>query len=282
MNGLHRLADLDGKSVGIGRTREPVSDCANRRQKTSTLRMFLTPMSANDDIVRALGNEQVQAAILPAPYAHELMIANQVKLIGWYSEAGSQQLGALFASAKMLNTGRAAAAKFVRAYRRGAADYAGMLQLDRSGKRMFTIGTREIATIIAVYAYPRPAARPRRGVDLSNRVAGEPERRARCGRTCEASRMYRAQKLIQTAASGKRPRSISNSTAAVSRCVSGLANATLASPPGSCDHPFHRAGKLGPTSRPAGRMTWDKTAILPRAHAALRWWAPFKAAKPHF
>jgi NitT/TauT family transport system substrate-binding protein len=160
-------------------------------------------MPTNDDILHALANEQVQAAILPAPYAHELMIASQVKLIGWYSEAGSQQLGALFASAKTLNTRRAVADKFVRVYRRGAADHAGMLQLDRSGKRMFTIGTREIATIIALYAYPgRPLGRAAASIEATA-LPVNPSAELDADELARQVEWYRAQKLIQTAASGK-------------------------------------------------------------------------------
>ncbi len=122
-----------------------------------------------------------------AAYAQELMMPSQAKLIGWYSEAGSQQLGALFAFAKMLNTRHAVADKFVRAYCRGAADYADMLPLDWSGKRMFTIGTRETATIIARYAFPagRSAAQQHR----SKRPRHKPKRGDRCRRTWPPTRI---------------------------------------------------------------------------------------------
>ena len=42
----------------------------------------------------------------------------------------------------------------MRAYRRGAADYAAMVQLERYGKRVANVPTREIATVIARYVYP--------------------------------------------------------------------------------------------------------------------------------
>jgi len=204
MGGLHKLADLDGKTVGFAgtATQYQIAQIA-KTENFDVAHVTFKPMPTNDDIVRALANEQVQAAILPAAYAQELMMASQVKLIGWYSEAGSQQLGALFASAKMLNTRRAVADKFVRAYRRGAADYAGMLQLDRSGKRMFTIGTREIATIIARYAYPgRPLGRAAASIEATA-LPINPSAELDADELARQVEWYRAQKLIQTAASGK-------------------------------------------------------------------------------
>src|SRR5215475_9664368 len=84
-------------------------------------------MQTIDAIARAVGTSQVDAAIMPAPYARELLASNQAKLIGWYSELDEQQLGALFVSRRMLETRRSVVEKFVRAYRRGAADYAAAL-----------------------------------------------------------------------------------------------------------------------------------------------------------
>jgi NitT/TauT family transport system substrate-binding protein len=204
MGGLRRLSDLGGKSVGFAGAASQYKITQIAKVKNFDIaRVVFKPMQTDEDVARALTNEQVQAAILPASYAHELMIASQVKLIGWYSEAAGQQLGALFASAKMLNTRRAVAEKFVRAYRRGAADYAGMLQLDRSGKRMFTVGTREIATIIARYAYPgRPLGRAAASVEVTALPVNS-SAQLDADELAQQVEWYRTQKLIQTAASGK-------------------------------------------------------------------------------
>jgi NitT/TauT family transport system substrate-binding protein len=199
MNGLHGLQDLDGKSVGFAGPAAQYQLTQIAKAKNFEIgRMTLKPMQTQDDVARALASEQVQAAILPAPYANELVLASQVKLVGWYSEVGTQQVGALFASAKMLNTRRAVAEKFVRAYRRGAADYAGMVQLDRSGKRLFTIGTREIATIIARYAYPgRPLGRAAALVEATA-LPMDPRARLEVEELARQVEWYRAQKLITT------------------------------------------------------------------------------------
>ena len=115
----------------------------------------LKPLQSLDAMARAVAAGQVDAAILPAQYARELLVANQAKLIGWYSELDEQQLGALFASAKTIETRRATVEKFVRAYRRGAAEYAAaLLRHDRYGKRISDAMSQAAAAVIARYVYP--------------------------------------------------------------------------------------------------------------------------------
>ena len=82
-------------------------------------------------------------------------VNNQAKLVGWYSDLDEQQLGALFVSRKMIETRRDVVEKFMRAYRRGAADYTtALLRKDRSNKRVSDTKSREAATVIARYVYP--------------------------------------------------------------------------------------------------------------------------------
>jgi NitT/TauT family transport system substrate-binding protein len=116
--------------------------------------VMLMPMQNYDAVARAVGTGQADVAILPSQYARELLVSAPVKLIGWYSEIDQQQLGALFVSAKMIEARRATVEKFVRAYQRGAVDYAAMVRIDRLGKRIVNINVREAATIIARYVYP--------------------------------------------------------------------------------------------------------------------------------
>jgi NitT/TauT family transport system substrate-binding protein len=204
IGGLRRFSDFREKSIGFAgsATQYQIAQIA-KLNKIDMGHIVLKPMPTNEEVARALTKEQVQAAILPADYAHELMISDQAKLVGWYSEVASQQVGALFASAKMLNTRRAAAEKFVRAYRCGAADYARMLQLDRSGKRMLTVGTREIATIIARYAYPgRNLGRAAAAVEATA-LPVNASAQLDADELTQQVEWYRAQKLIETAASGK-------------------------------------------------------------------------------
>ncbi len=106
-------------------------------------------------MARAVGTGEADATILPAQYARELLVANQAKLVGWYSDFDEAQLGALFTTAKMLQSRRATVEKFVRAYRRGAADYAaGLLRHDRQGKHISDAKSQATALLIARYVYP--------------------------------------------------------------------------------------------------------------------------------
>lgn len=115
----------------------------------------LKPLQSLDAVAAAVRDGKVDAAILPAPLARELLTASQAKLIGWVSEVDEPQLGALFASAKTLAVRHGAAEKFVRAYVRGAADYAtALLRRDRYGKRVSDEKTKAAASAIARYVFP--------------------------------------------------------------------------------------------------------------------------------
>ncbi len=119
----------------------------------------LKPQGSLADVARAVTTGVADAAILPGTEARALLTANQARLIGWYSEVDQTQLGALFASSKASAARRETLVKFVRAYRRAAADYAAVyLHNDRFGKRVTNARTREMSARIARYVFPgRPA-----------------------------------------------------------------------------------------------------------------------------
>ncbi len=137
--GLRKFENLANTSVAIsqlGSSFHYQLGQIARIKRFDLASITLKPLQSLDAMARAVAANQVDAAILPAPYARELLVASQAKLIGWYSELDEQQLGALFASTRMIQTRRATVEKFVRAYRRGAADYAvALLRRDRYGKR---------------------------------------------------------------------------------------------------------------------------------------------------
>jgi len=156
--GVQKFEDLANKSVAIdalGSVSHYQLEQIARIKRIDVARISVKPLQTLDAIARAVGTNQVDAAIMPAPYARELLPSNQAKLVGWYSELDEQQLGALFVSRKMLETRRAAVEKFVRAYRRGVADYsAALLRKDVHSKRTSDSKSREVATTIARYVYP--------------------------------------------------------------------------------------------------------------------------------
>lgn len=156
--GLHKFEDISGKTVAIdalGSISHYQLEQIARVKKVDINRVTVKPMQTLDAIARAIGTNEVDAAIMPASHARELLASNQAKLVGWYSELDEVQFGALFASSKMIATRRAAVEKFVRAYRRGVADYAeALLRKDRNSKRTADIKSHEAATTIARYVYP--------------------------------------------------------------------------------------------------------------------------------
>ena len=166
--GLHKFDNLADKTVAIdvlGSTSHYQLMQIARIKHVDPARITVKALGTVDAIARAVGTDQVDAAIMPSLYARELLMANQAKFLGWYSELDEQQLGALFVSTKMLETRRAAVDKFVNAYRRGAADYAAaLLRKDRSSKRISDIKSKEAATTIAHYVYPG------RGTDVAATV----------------------------------------------------------------------------------------------------------------
>jgi NitT/TauT family transport system substrate-binding protein len=158
ISGLHKFDNLAGKSIGIdalGSSSHYQLAQIARIKHIDPDRITIKALQTLDALARAVGTGQVDAAIMPAPYARELLVANQAKFIGWYSELDEQQLGALFVSTKMVAQRRAVVEKFVRAYRRGVADYAAaLLRKDVHLKRTSDTKSREAAAVIARYVYP--------------------------------------------------------------------------------------------------------------------------------
>jgi NitT/TauT family transport system substrate-binding protein len=156
--GLHGYADLANKVIAIDRLG---SSLHYQLGQIARLKGFalggitLKPLQSLDAISRAVEAGKVDAAILPAPYARELLTASQGKLIGWYSDLDEQQLGALFTTPRMIAARHATVDKFVRAYRHGAADYAAsFLRHDRLGKRVSDAKSKAAAALIARYINP--------------------------------------------------------------------------------------------------------------------------------
>jgi NitT/TauT family transport system substrate-binding protein len=156
--GLHKFEDIANRTIAIsalGSVPRYQLEQIARIKRVDVTRITIKPMQTLDAVARAVGTNQVDAAIMPAPHARELLAANQAKLVGWYSELDEQQFGALFVSTKMIGTRRGVVEKFIRAYRRGTADYAeALLRKDRNSKRTSDTRSHEAATTIARYVYP--------------------------------------------------------------------------------------------------------------------------------
>ncbi len=107
---------------------------------------------------RAVAEGQADIAVLPMSEARNLLSANRARLMAWCSETGEPELGAVFASPTMLGARRQVAERFLRAYRRGVADFASVfLRLDKYGKRASNLQSRQAAKILAYYIHPHAA-----------------------------------------------------------------------------------------------------------------------------
>lgn len=198
--GLRKLDDLAGKSVAISQLGSSFhyqfSQIA-RVKKFDFNSMTMVPMQTLDAMAQAVGTNKVAATILPAPYARELLLAGQAKLVGWCSEVDDPQLGALFASSKMIAAKRTTVEQFVRAYRRGAADYAQMVHYERGGKRVANLRTREVATVVARYVYPgRPLGEAAATVE-AGAFYMDPQARLDMADLTRQIEWYKAQGLVE-------------------------------------------------------------------------------------
>ncbi|HYC17182.1 MAG TPA: ABC transporter substrate-binding protein [Pseudolabrys sp.] len=197
--GLHKFEDLANRSIAIGAlgsvSHYQLEQIA-RIKHIDFNRMTVKSMKTLDAIARAIGTNEVDAAIMPASFARELLAANQAKLVGWYSELDEQQFGALFVSAKMINTRRDAIEKFMRAYRRGVDDYAAaLLRKDRNSKRTSDTKSHETATTIARYVYPDRAEGGAAAVEASAYFI-EPQARLDVADIERQIAWYKAQGLV--------------------------------------------------------------------------------------
>ena len=155
--GLRKPADLADRSFAVGELGSPYHyqlGQTARMKRFDLASVLLKPGSSLDVMARQVATGEADATILPGQYARELLTANQAKLIAWVSEIDEPQLGALFTSAKTLEK-RETVEKFLRAYRRGAADYtAALMRHDKYGKRVTDAKSKVAAAAIARYVYP--------------------------------------------------------------------------------------------------------------------------------
>ncbi len=156
--GVHKPEDLRGRSIAITALGSvyhyQVAEIA-RAERFPLTELKIKPLGTYKAVAQAVANGQVDAGILPVQYARQLMMAGLGRLMTWCSEFGEGQLGALFVQTKTMQSRRSTVDKFVRAYRRGAADYADALaRYDRFDKPISDPKSRAAAITIARYVYP--------------------------------------------------------------------------------------------------------------------------------
>jgi NitT/TauT family transport system substrate-binding protein len=163
-NGLRKVEDLKGRSLGITQVGSSFHYQVGQlaRLKNFDLKSVdLKPLQSLANMMAALKGNQVDAIIIAPHLATQLVAAGDAKLLGWYSDYDEYQFGALFTSPKLIQGKRATVEKFVRAYQKGAGEFAAaLLKRDDSGNRKFDAASNEIAALIAKHVYPtQPADR---------------------------------------------------------------------------------------------------------------------------
>jgi NitT/TauT family transport system substrate-binding protein len=116
----------------------------------------------------ALKTGQVDSIIIAPHLAHAMIENGDAKFIARYSDIDEYQFGGLFTTPKAIASKRPMLEKFMRAYHKGAADYAAaLLARDADGKRVFDEKSDEVAAMIAKYVYPDKAEKASRLVEAS-------------------------------------------------------------------------------------------------------------------
>jgi NitT/TauT family transport system substrate-binding protein len=160
--GLRRIEDLPGHSLGISQVGSSFHYQIGQiaRIKGFDLKtMDLRPLQSLGNMTAALKGGSVDAIIIAPHLAKALVAAGDAKLIGWYSDLDEYQFGALFAGSKVIVNRRPTVEKFVRAYQRGTAEFAGaLLNRDAAGQRVFDAKSHAVAALVAKYVYPSEPA----------------------------------------------------------------------------------------------------------------------------
>jgi len=123
--GLHGFADLANKRIALtelGRINHYQLGLIAQRQDFTLNTGILKPLHSVEAGAQAVAMDKVDVVILQPLSARELFLAGRTYPVGWCSNVVAKPLGAQFASAKTPTGRRVLVEKFLRAYRRGAAD----------------------------------------------------------------------------------------------------------------------------------------------------------------
>ena len=153
--GFDTLAEYPGHSLGItqkGSSFHLMIGLLAKAKAFDLEKVKLVPLESVPNMIAALKSGQVDSIILPAFIARSLDASGAAKIIGWVHEQTPYQLGALFTSSRTAEQKPETVRKFVRAYQRGAADYAeAFMQRTADGKR--TMGDKAAALVPTIQKY---------------------------------------------------------------------------------------------------------------------------------
>jgi NitT/TauT family transport system substrate-binding protein len=156
--GFRKVGDFPGHSLGITQIGSSFHYQIGQLARIAGFDLKsvdLRPLQSLPNMVAALKGNQVDAIIIAPHLARPLIAAGAAKLLGWYSDFDEYQFGGLFTATATAQNKRDLTQRFVRAYQRGCADYAGaLMRRDAEGARVFDASSNEAAAEIAKYVYP--------------------------------------------------------------------------------------------------------------------------------
>jgi NitT/TauT family transport system substrate-binding protein len=201
--GLRRIDDLKGHSLAITQVGSSfhyqIGQIA-RLKGFDLAGVALKPLQSLPNMVAALKGNQVDAIIIAPHLAKQLLASGDAKLLGWYSDLDEYQFGALFTSPKTIEARHGVVEKFVRAYQKGAGEFAAaLLRRDDSGNRVFNAGSHALAALIAKHVYPSES--PERAVSLveASTYYVDPQARLNVGDIHAQIAWYKQQGMVDAA-----------------------------------------------------------------------------------
>ncbi|HEV7368620.1 ABC transporter substrate-binding protein [Arenibaculum sp.] len=165
--GLKTPDDIEGRTIGIttvGSTFHYSVGALAGKAGFDLASVRLVPLQSLGNMGSALTGKQVDGVLAPANVAYKLEGEGAGRIIGWVGDVTPWQLGALFTSTRTIEERRDLVERFVRAYRKGAADYhAAFLGRGADGKPVQGERYDEMLAVLAEYTQ-QPAAQIAQGL----------------------------------------------------------------------------------------------------------------------
>ncbi len=164
--GLTSAARLAGHSFGITQFGSSFHYMAGRiaeREGFALKDLVLRPLQGIGNMAAAVRTGQVDATMAIASMARPMEASGEARIIGWAGDLVPYQITAVFAPSRMLEGRADTLRRFVRAYRRGVADYRdGFLRLDPTGRPVRDAKTAALIPLIQKYVYAGDPDGPRK------------------------------------------------------------------------------------------------------------------------
>lgn len=151
--GFRSLKDFPGKRVGtttVGSTFHYSLGLLAKKYSFDVASVQLVPLQSVPNMVAAFKGGQVDAILSPAVIAPGLEADGAGKVLGYVADETPWQVGALFASPKLIETKRALAERFIKGYLMGCAAYNRAFNTrDAAGKVVKGEGYDDLLAIVA-------------------------------------------------------------------------------------------------------------------------------------